>query len=128
MFYNNVLIYLLIVFIVIFIFYILLNKNVENLSISVSEQFDSTEALKIPIDRIDDYKKYLKSQDWKLLRKLVIKRDKYRCVRCGYIGYLQVHHTNYRGIYTMNFSIEQLESVCDVCHKEIHAGKLSMIK
>lgn len=74
------------------------------------------------------YKIFLQSPEWKALRKLALKRDSHRCLRCGYIGKLQVHHTHYDGIETMTFSIDQLESICTDCHDKVHAGILPMKK
>ena len=74
------------------------------------------------------YRLYLRSEPWRVLRKLTLKRDGHRCTRCGYIGNLQVHHTNYSGIETMSFTIDQLETVCTICHANIHTGLLSMKK
>ena len=89
----------------------------------------SAGALFVPEDMLVEYRTYLKSSEWRLLRKQALKRDSHRCVRCGYIGYLQVHHTNYHGIYeNMNFTVDQLESVCDLCHTDIHSGVLPMKK
>lgn len=86
----------------------------------------------VPLEYQLEYRAYLKSQEWKDLRKQVFKRDSHRCVRCGYIGYAkQCHHTNYRGIETMSFSIDQLETVCygeGGCHERIHSGELPMKK
>jgi len=83
---------------------------------------------RVPTEYYDEYRKYLSSAEWKTLRKQVIKRDNHRCVRCDYIGYLQVHHTSYDGIKSMSFSLDQLETVCNDCHKQIHQGKLPMKK
>ena len=88
-----------------------------------------TDYTKVPTYYYDTYREYLRSQEWKDLRRLVFKRDNYRCVRCGYIGTKkQCHHTDYRGIETMSFSIDQLETVCHLCHDDIHKGLLPMKK
>ena len=88
-----------------------------------------TDYTKVPTYYYDAYREYLRSQEWKDLRKLVFKRDNHRCVRCGYIGTKkQCHHTNYEGVETMSFSIDQLETVCHLCHDDIHKGLLPMKK
>lgn len=83
----------------------------------------------VPHDCRDTYREYLKSPEWRILRTSALKRDLHRCVRCGYIGdRLQVHHTSYQGIYTLDFHLDQLETVCDLCHSDIHTGILPMAK
>lgn len=89
----------------------------------------------VPIQTVpEEYHKayaiYLKSPEWRAFRKLVLKRDKYRCVDCGVRAYhseynptgkkLQVHHIHYDGIETMTFSTDQCASVCHECHERRH--------
>ena len=86
-------------------------------------------ALKVPYDMLIPYRKYLKSPEWRALTKLVKKRDKHRCLRCGHIGHLQVHHAHYTGIYEdFNFQLDQLETICKLCHTDVHKGILPMSK
>lgn len=96
---------------------------------SIEDAWKATDQTTVPADMLLAYRRYLKSEPWYALRRTVLKRDLHRCVRCGYIGYLQVHHTSYEGIYeNFNFSIDQLESVCHDCHKDVHKGILPMKK
>lgn len=75
----------------------------------------------VPQELKQEYRTYLKSDTWNKLRKEAVKRDRHRCVRCGYIGNLQVHHINYNGIYeNFNFSVSQLVTLCNECHKDEH--------
>lgn len=83
----------------------------------------------IPTQYKEEYTTYLKSTEWKTLRKLVLKRDKYRCVDCNVVALsswntdgekLQVHHIHYDGIDTMTFTAEQCVSVCSNCHSIRH--------
>lgn len=84
---------------------------------------------RVPPSMYTKYKEYLRTDSWRALRKQVFKRDKHRCVRCGYIGNKkQAHHTHYEGIYELKFSIDQLETVCVDCHTKIHLGELPMKK
>lgn len=86
-------------------------------------------ALRVPQDMLKEYRAYLKSARWKHLSAKVKKRDINRCLRCGHIGYLQVHHTHYKGIYEdFNFQLDQLETICDLCHRDVHKGILPMSK
>ncbi len=116
--------------IVITIIVIILNsrKITNNTCYTDNNKVIDTLPTKVPFELQRAYREYLKSEEWYELRRLTIKRDKHRCVRCGYIGYLQVHHTNYKGIDTMSFTINQLETVCDNCHNDIHSGLLPMKK
>ena len=93
-----------------------------------TKRYVSTIITKVPSEYCKEYRKYLRSNVWKVLGRQVKKRDNHRCVRCGYIGNLQVHHTNYNGIETMSFTVDQLESVCKECHTDIHLGLLPMKK
>lgn len=84
----------------------------------------------VPLEYHKAYTAYLKSPEWRSLRKLVLKRDKYRCVDCRVRAYhqdicpdgtmLQVHHLHYDGISTMTFSPDQCVSVCKDCHNIRH--------
>lgn len=96
---------------------------------AIEKSLESPKLLKIPLELYEDYRIYLKSSNWRKLRQQRFKLDGYRCVRCGYIGNAkQVHHTHYNGIKSMNFSLDQLETVCIYCHSRIHRGELSMSK
>lgn len=93
---------------------------------------EPSDLLTVPLIMQEEYRVYLKSDEWKSLRREALKRDSHRCVRCGYVGILNVHHTDYSGIYTMDFTIDQLETVCadgyHSCHARIHRGELPMKK
>jgi len=62
---------------------------------------------------------YLKSDDWKRKRALVLKRDGYRCVYCG-IRAEQVHHKRYARRQIGREPIDWLVSVCERCHRKQH--------
>lgn len=96
---------------------------------SIEDAWKNTDQTTVPADMLLAYRRYLKSPEWRMLRKTALKRDSYRCLRCGYIGNLQVHHINYVGIYeNFNFSVDQLESICYDCHNDVHKGILPMQK
>lgn len=78
----------------------------------------------VPREYYPAYSAYLKSQEWRILRKQVLKRDNYKCVDCGIRdGKLSVHHLHYDGIETMRFTTDQLVSVCNRCH-DIRHGRV----
>ena len=61
---------------------------------------------------------YLKSPEWNIKRKLILKRDNYTCVSCSSNVPLEVHHITY--IRFGNESNEDLISLCRECHQAIH--------
>ena len=69
--------------------------------------------------RRDYYRDYLKSDEWKRKRYVVLKRDNWRCVYCGGRA-TQVHHTKYARYNIGREPIEWLVSVCKDCHESIH--------
>ncbi len=62
---------------------------------------------------------YLKSEDWKRKRHLVLKRDNWRCLKCGALA-TQVHHLKYAKRNIGKEPIEWLISVCKSCHYSFH--------
>ncbi len=66
---------------------------------------------------IEEHNKYLKTDDWRKRRELVLKRDNYLCQSCLDKKATQVHHKSYR--YWKNEPLFELVSVCEDCHKII---------
>ena len=96
---------------------------------TIEEPIMCPKLLKVPVELYENYRVYLKSDVWRELRQQRFRLDGHRCTRCGYIGTdKQVHHTHYEGIKDMDFSLDQLETVCTYCHKRIHHGELPMSK
>jgi 5-methylcytosine-specific restriction endonuclease McrA len=62
---------------------------------------------------------YLKSDEWKRKRYVVLKRDNWRCVYCGAKA-TQVHHKRYAKWNIGKEPIAWLVSVCDSCHDKLH--------
>ena len=62
---------------------------------------------------------YLKSDDWKRKRYVVLKRDNWRCVYCGARA-SQVHHKKYARRNIGREPNEWLVSVCNACHESMH--------
>ncbi len=62
---------------------------------------------------------YLKSDDWRRKRYVVLKRDNWRCVYCGARA-TQVHHKKYAKYNIGKEPIEWLESICKSCHESQH--------
>lgn len=63
---------------------------------------------------------YLKSDNWKRKRYVVLKRDRWTCVHCGQRA-TQVHHKRYAPKNIGREPIEWLESVCNSCHQQLHS-------
>lgn len=72
-------------------------------------------------NRRRDYyrKKYLKSEEWKRKRFVVLRRDNWRCVYCGAPA-TQVHHKKYAKKNIGKEPIHWLVSICVPCHDRIH--------
>ena len=71
------------------------------------------------IARRDYYREYLKSDEWKRKRYVVLKRDNWTCKYCGAKA-TQVHHKRYAKYKIGKEPIKWLVSVCASCHKDQH--------
>lgn len=59
------------------------------------------------------YRRYIKSDAWKLKRRAVLQRDRGRCRHCGNAGKgLEVHHLTY-----VRFGHELLTDLLTLCHR-----------
>lgn len=71
-------------------------------------------------NRRENYNKYIHSSAWRRKRERVLKRDHYKCRKCGKRNCrLEVHHLTYK-----NFGDEPLNdliTVCSRCHHKIHS-------
>lgn len=62
---------------------------------------------------------YLKSDEWKRKRYVVLKRDNWKCVYCGARA-TQVHHKRYAKKNIGKEPIKWLVSICKLCHDKQH--------
>jgi 5-methylcytosine-specific restriction endonuclease McrA len=62
---------------------------------------------------------YLKSDEWRRKRHVVLKRDNWRCVYCGGRA-TQAHHKRYAKRNIGKEPIKWLVSVCESCHDAKH--------
>lgn len=95
----------------------------------------SQRLLKVPREYYDSFGVYLRSAEWRALRHSALKRDKHLCRKCGAQAYhesispfgvrLQVQFTDYSGIDTLSFSVNQLETICISCQDKLHQAKRS---
>lgn len=67
-----------------------------------------------------EYHKYLKSQNWQLVRKHVLTRDEYKCRFCNSGLDLNVHHRSYEYIGREMQKLTDLTTVCKRCHSLLH--------
>lgn len=67
------------------------------------------------------YYSYLKSDEWKKLRRIVFMRCKGICEQCGVAQMEATHHKTYKRL--GHELLEDLLGVCDDCHKKIHKIK-----
>ena len=62
----------------------------------------------------------LAPEDYKQLREQVLRRDGWRCQRCGSLSHLEIHHIIFRS--RSGSDIEQnLITLCARCHGAVHA-------
>ena len=71
------------------------------------------------MSRKEYYREYLKSDEWKRKRYVVLKRDNWTCKYCGAKA-TQVHHLKYAKYQIGKEPIKWLVSVCASCHKDQH--------
>lgn len=71
------------------------------------------------------YHLYLKSPEWKIIRDQVMLRDNGTCVRCKSRAAEEIHHKHYDTIYKE--TLDDLESVCSNCHRDIHKSVFSLV-
>ncbi|MEM9450739.1 MAG: HNH endonuclease signature motif containing protein [Cyanobacteria bacterium P01_E01_bin.6] len=68
------------------------------------------------------YDEFLLSPYWQDVRSLVLRRDKY-CQACGSHELLQVHHKTYEHRGDELRHLDDLTTLCEQCHFELHGGK-----
>lgn len=66
------------------------------------------------------YSVFLDSEYWKIVRGLVIKRDRGACIICRSTKNLQVHHDHYNNHFKEHKNLKDLMTLCRNCHKEHH--------
>lgn len=81
------------------------------------------------------YMRYIKSKEFKSLREEIFKRDNYTCKVCGWSPEkdsddrsLTCHHISYEHLYSEKDYLEDLITLCNVCHNAIHRPKKNKIR
>lgn len=92
-----------------------------NSGISESARQDLARIAKDLDDRKRFYNEYLKSDDWRKLRRKVIERESDLCQGCRGAPIQEVHHLNYDRL--GNELLTDLVGVCRSCHLKFHPDK-----
>ena len=69
------------------------------------------------------YRKYLQSEEWQIVRRKRLQIDGYKCQMCGTGKNLQVHHISYEHL-EQEKEIDDLVTLCKECHKKVHEEDL----
>lgn len=69
--------------------------------------------------RKSNYVHSLSSENWKEVRQRILARDR-KCVKCGSILFLEVHHKTYKNKGNELEHLEDLILLCSECHKNEH--------
>lgn len=62
-----------------------------------------------------DYREYLRSPEWQVIRSRILARDEERCLRCEGVAN-QVHHLSYARAVLDGYDDTLLVSLCGGCH------------
>lgn len=70
-----------------------------------------------------DWKRYsarvIRSPRWQALRLAALRRDDWRCVKCGAVGRLEVDHVRpVRDATALAFELSNLQALCPSCHSK----------
>ena len=70
-------------------------------------------------------------EEWAAIRRVVIRRARWRCQACGHGGALEVHHVVKRAQGGSDFDLDRLVALCPPCHARTDApyarGRLVII-
>ena len=91
--------------------------NKYNLKKHISDK-ETNETKSEPDVDINQKLEYMKSNEWKQKRLLVLARDNHKCIICGSDSNLEVHHTSYKTLY--NEDLNDLVTLCRYHHQLQH--------
>lgn len=69
------------------------------------------------------YQEFLNSDYWQDVRQLVLARDNHTCQGCGVTTNLHVHHMTYEHHGSEHEHLDDLITLCEVCHCKVHGLK-----
>lgn len=75
----------------------------------------------------DEYRSYMRSDRWYLMRLAAFQRARFRCERCGRGGRLNAHHLTYDrfGLEDLDDLVVLCESCHDAEHRRVDGGRLN---
>lgn len=71
------------------------------------------------------YQRYIRSKQFKEIKKIILERDDYKCACCNSRAEersLTCHHKTYQHLYDELNHLNDLIILCNVCHKAIHSA------
>ena len=71
----------------------------------------------------ENYKEFLKTEEWKQIAQMVKERDGHKCVICGSTENLNAHHIGYDGDC---LDENDIVTLCNRCHECLHDGIKTM--
>ena len=71
----------------------------------------------------ENYKEFLKTEEWKQIAQMVKERDGHKCVICGSSENLNAHHIGYDGDC---LDENDIVTLCNRCHECLHDGIKTM--
>lgn len=71
----------------------------------------------------ENYKEFLKTEEWKQIAQMVKERDGHKCVICGSTENLNAHHIGYDGD---RMDENDIVTLCNRCHECLHDGIKTM--
>ncbi len=79
------------------------------------------------LDNHTEYAGLLQTQEWLMKRQKILRRDDYKCFRCGSADGLEVHHRQYHKksatgqfVNPWDYKENNLITLCQKCHKLGH--------
>jgi 5-methylcytosine-specific restriction enzyme A len=68
---------------------------------------------------------FISTARWRRLRRLILRRDEYKCVTCGARGRLEVDHIKpVRDAPELAYAADNLQSLCVSCHSAKTAAEV----
>ena len=70
------------------------------------------------------YQEFLKSDYWREVRRIVLKRDAFQCRKCSLRLRPEVHHLTYVHHGNEKEHLYDLITLCKNCHKKLHMAEI----